>query len=151
MICGVTLPHWQYIITTLAVFQIFLIKRKIHLLHLSALRQTNSECRQKQRHWVKEKARRVSGEMAHFVSIQSIWKLKGQRLHHIPPWLLNWHLFWLPTELAVRSNFLFMFIPTLLMGFAEERDRLIPLELHFLYTPVNCKNLVSSGGSGFST
>lgn len=40
-----------------------------------------------------------------------------------------------------------MFIPTLLKGFAKERDRLILLELHFLYTPVNCKNLVLSGGS----
>lgn len=52
---------------------------------------------------------------------------------------------------VVRSHLRFMFIPTLWEGFGKERDRLIPLELHFLYTPVSCKNLVLSGDRGFST
>lgn len=44
-----------------------------------------------------------------------------------------------------------MFIPTLLKGFEGEHDRLILHELCFLYTPVNCKNLVLSEETGLST
>lgn len=64
----------------------------------------------------------------------------------------HWVLFFGCTPLNHRPScqirFSVQVYPTLLKGFVREHDSLILPELHFLYTPVNCKNSISPGEVG---